>query len=216
MFEGAHVPLATLPGMAERTLSISSGGKTFSFTGWKVGWVSGPAPLVAAVRAAKQFLTYTSGAPFQLAIARRARVRAGGDQRPGGGAAGQARPVLRRVGDARTSPCTARPPPTSPPPTSRGGPRAQRARLLPRPAPALRRGGHPQLGLLRPAAGIRARRMRPDPRPLGLLQAGRGAGRGAGPTRLLGPTGRTLDPAISWGDGHPPARGQHVRQPDRG
>jgi len=56
--------------MAERTLSISSGGKTFSFTGWKVGWVTGPAPLVAAVRAAKQFLTYTSGAPFQLAIAR--------------------------------------------------------------------------------------------------------------------------------------------------
>ena len=69
VFDGAHVPLATLPGMAERTLSISSGGKTFSFTGWKVGWVSGPAPLVAAVRAAKQFLTYTSGAPFQLAIA---------------------------------------------------------------------------------------------------------------------------------------------------
>jgi len=69
VFEGAHIPLATLPGMAERTLSISSGGKTFSFTGWKVGWVTGPAPLVAAVRAAKQFLTYTSGAPFQLAIA---------------------------------------------------------------------------------------------------------------------------------------------------
>ena len=69
VFDGAHVPLATVPGMAERTLSISSGGKTFSFTGWKVGWVSGPAPLVAAVRAAKQFLTYTSGAPFQLAIA---------------------------------------------------------------------------------------------------------------------------------------------------
>jgi N-succinyldiaminopimelate aminotransferase len=69
VFDGVHVPLATLPGMAERTLSISSGGKTFSFTGWKVGWASGPAPLVAAVRAAKQFLTYTSGAPFQLAIA---------------------------------------------------------------------------------------------------------------------------------------------------
>jgi N-succinyldiaminopimelate aminotransferase len=69
VFDGVHVPLATLPGMAERTLSISSGGKTFSFTGWKVGWASGPAPLVAAVRAAKQFLTYTSGAPLQLAIA---------------------------------------------------------------------------------------------------------------------------------------------------
>jgi N-succinyldiaminopimelate aminotransferase len=70
VFDGSHVPLATLPGMAGRTLTISSGGKTFSFTGWKVGWVSGPAPLVAAVRAAKQFLTYTSPAPFQLAIAR--------------------------------------------------------------------------------------------------------------------------------------------------
>jgi N-succinyldiaminopimelate aminotransferase len=70
VFDGTHVPLATLPGMGERTLTISSGGKTFSFTGWKVGWVSGPAPLVAAVRAAKQFLTYTSSAAFQLAIAR--------------------------------------------------------------------------------------------------------------------------------------------------
>ena len=69
VFDGAHVPLATLPGMAERTLTISSGGKTFSFTGWKVGWVCAAAPLVAAVRAAKQFLTYTSPAPFQLAVA---------------------------------------------------------------------------------------------------------------------------------------------------
>ncbi len=70
VFDGAHIPLSTLPGMRDRTLTISSGGKTFSFTGWKVGWVSGPAPLVAAVRAAKQFLTYTSPAPLQLAIAR--------------------------------------------------------------------------------------------------------------------------------------------------
>jgi N-succinyldiaminopimelate aminotransferase len=70
VFEGTHVPLATLPGMAERTVSISSGGKTFSFTGWKVGWVTAAPPLIAAVRAVKQFLTYTSGAPFQLAIAR--------------------------------------------------------------------------------------------------------------------------------------------------
>jgi N-succinyldiaminopimelate aminotransferase len=64
-----HVPMATLPGMAERTLTISSAGKTFSVTGWKVGWVHGPGELVAAVRAAKQFLTYVSGAPFQPAIA---------------------------------------------------------------------------------------------------------------------------------------------------
>jgi N-succinyldiaminopimelate aminotransferase len=55
--------------MAERTLTVSSGGKTFSFTGWKIGWAMGPAPLVTAVRTAKQFLTYVNGAPFQPAIA---------------------------------------------------------------------------------------------------------------------------------------------------
>ncbi|MDP9393086.1 MAG: pyridoxal phosphate-dependent aminotransferase [Actinomycetota bacterium] len=65
----AHVPLATLPGMRERTVSISSAGKTFAFTGWKVGWVTAPASLLTAVRTAKQFLTYVSGAPFQPAIA---------------------------------------------------------------------------------------------------------------------------------------------------
>lgn len=64
-----HVPIATLPGMAERTLTISSGGKTFSFTGWKIGWACGPHRLVQALMAAKQFLTYTSGAPLQPAIA---------------------------------------------------------------------------------------------------------------------------------------------------
>jgi N-succinyldiaminopimelate aminotransferase len=69
VFDGAHVPLCTRPGMAERTLTISSAGKTFSFTGWKVGWATGPAALVAAVRTAKQFLTYVNGAPFQHAIA---------------------------------------------------------------------------------------------------------------------------------------------------
>jgi len=69
-FDGAvHVPIATLPGMGERTLTISSSGKTFSLTGWKVGWVHGPAELVTAVRTVKQFLTYVSGAPFQPAIA---------------------------------------------------------------------------------------------------------------------------------------------------
>jgi len=64
-----HIPLATLPGMAERTLTISSGGKTFHTTGWKVGWMSGPEPLVTAAKTAKQFLTYVNGAPFQPAIA---------------------------------------------------------------------------------------------------------------------------------------------------
>lgn len=69
VFDGEHVPLATLPGMAERTLTISSAGKTFSVTGWKVGWATGRSELVAAVRTVKQFLTYTSGAPFQPAVA---------------------------------------------------------------------------------------------------------------------------------------------------
>jgi N-succinyldiaminopimelate aminotransferase len=55
--------------MRERTVTISSGGKTFSFTGWKIGWACGPAPLITAVRTAKQFLTYVNGAPFQHAIA---------------------------------------------------------------------------------------------------------------------------------------------------
>ncbi len=64
-----HIPIATLPGMADRTLTISSGGKSFSFTGWKVGWATGPADLVRAMVGAKQFLTYTSGSPLQPAIA---------------------------------------------------------------------------------------------------------------------------------------------------
>ncbi|MEA2183478.1 MAG: N-succinyldiaminopimelate aminotransferase [Solirubrobacteraceae bacterium] len=69
VFDGEHVPLATLPGMAERTLTISSSGKSFSFTGWKIGWCSGPPQLVAAVRSAKQFLSFAGGTPFQHAVA---------------------------------------------------------------------------------------------------------------------------------------------------
>ena len=64
-----HIPLATLPGMRERTITISSAGKTFSFTGWKIGWVCATPELLAAVRTAKQFLTFVNGAPFQPAIA---------------------------------------------------------------------------------------------------------------------------------------------------
>ncbi|SER66709.1 succinyldiaminopimelate aminotransferase apoenzyme [Pedococcus cremeus] len=70
VFDGLeHVPVATLPGMAERTLTISSAGKTFSATGWKVGWVTGPADAVAAVRTVKQFLTFVGSGPFQPAVA---------------------------------------------------------------------------------------------------------------------------------------------------
>jgi N-succinyldiaminopimelate aminotransferase len=69
VFDGEHVPIATMPGMAERTVTISSAGKTFSFTGWKVGWVTGSRELVSAVRTTKQFLTYVSAGPFQYAVA---------------------------------------------------------------------------------------------------------------------------------------------------
>ncbi|MCW2753110.1 MAG: pyridoxal phosphate-dependent aminotransferase [Marmoricola sp.] len=68
-FGTPHIPLATLPGMADRTLTISSAGKSFSVTGWKVGWASGPSPLVAAVEGAKNWLSYSSGAPLQPAVA---------------------------------------------------------------------------------------------------------------------------------------------------
>lgn len=68
-FGATHIPVATLPGAAGRTLTISSAGKTFSLTGWKIGWLTGPEELVAAVRTVKQFLTYSSGTPFQAAIA---------------------------------------------------------------------------------------------------------------------------------------------------
>jgi N-succinyldiaminopimelate aminotransferase len=64
-----HVPLATLPGMAERTLTLSSSGKSYSFTGWKVGWATGPASLVGAVLGAKQWLSFTSASALQPAIA---------------------------------------------------------------------------------------------------------------------------------------------------
>ncbi|WP_438487219.1 pyridoxal phosphate-dependent aminotransferase [Streptomyces sp. S186] len=69
VFEGEHLPLASFPGMRERTVTIGSAGKTFSFTGWKVGWVTAPPALISAVRSAKQFLTYVSAGPFQYAVA---------------------------------------------------------------------------------------------------------------------------------------------------
>jgi len=69
VFDGHHTPIATLPGMAERTVTISSGGKTFSVTGWKVGWAVAPRPLLDKVRSVKQFLTYVGSGPFQFAVA---------------------------------------------------------------------------------------------------------------------------------------------------
>ncbi len=69
VYDRAHIPLASLPGMRERTVSVSSAGKAFSFTGWKVGWVTGTPEIVSAVRTTKQFLTFVSSGPFQYAVA---------------------------------------------------------------------------------------------------------------------------------------------------
>lgn len=70
VFDGSrHRPLAAYPGMAERTITISSAAKMFNCTGWKIGWACGPAPLIAGLRAAKQYLSYVGGAPFQPAVA---------------------------------------------------------------------------------------------------------------------------------------------------
>src|ERR1700733_10433459 len=75
VYDGEHIPMATLPGMAERTLTISSVGKSFSFTGWKIGWCSGPASLVAATRTVTQYLTFAGGTPLQHAAAAAPPVR---------------------------------------------------------------------------------------------------------------------------------------------
>jgi len=69
VYDGTHVPIATRPGMAERTITVSSLGKTHSFTGWKIGWATGPAELVGAVRGVKQYLTFAGGTPLQHAAA---------------------------------------------------------------------------------------------------------------------------------------------------
>ena len=177
VFDGSHVPLATLPGMGERTLTISSGGKTFSFTGWKVGWVSGPAPLVAAVRAAKQFLTYTSPAPFQLAIARGlafppeaiGRLATELEERRDQLCAGLAALGYEVFRPAATYFAT-----TDIAPVAAG---TQRPGVLPGAAGPLRGRRHPELGVLR----RRRPRGRADTRALGLLQARRRPGRCARP-----------------------------------
>ncbi|MFE7616103.1 pyridoxal phosphate-dependent aminotransferase [Streptomyces sp. NPDC057496] len=74
VFEGEHLPLASFPGMRGRTVTIGSAGKTYSFTGWKVGWITASPELVSAVRSAKQFLTYVSAGPFQYAVAEALRL----------------------------------------------------------------------------------------------------------------------------------------------
>ncbi|MFF8275339.1 pyridoxal phosphate-dependent aminotransferase [Streptomyces lateritius] len=72
--EAAHIPIASLPGMRERTVTIGSAGKTYSFTGWKVGWITATPELTGAVRSVKQYLTYVSSGPFQYAVAEALRL----------------------------------------------------------------------------------------------------------------------------------------------
>src|ERR1700677_4117694 len=68
VFDGEHVPIASFPGMRERTVTVGSAGKTFSFTGWTIGWAQATPELVAAVKTTKQFMTFVSGGPFQYAV----------------------------------------------------------------------------------------------------------------------------------------------------
>jgi N-succinyldiaminopimelate aminotransferase len=69
VFDGPHIPIATLPGARERTITISSAGKTFNTTGWKIGWIVAEPEIITSILAVKQFLTFVNGAPFQPAIA---------------------------------------------------------------------------------------------------------------------------------------------------
>ena len=191
LFDGLqHVPVATLPGMAERTLTISSAGKTFSATGWKVGWVSGPAEAVAAVRTVKQFLTYVGSGPFQPAVALAlglgdevyaglSGVAAGQAGSAGVGPAGCGARGGRAVRDVlRGRGCRT---------TGRRG----RAGVLPAAALSRRRGRRSRVGLPRRPRG------RQDAGPVRLLQGGRRAGRGgqqagSGRPRALGAQSRAL------------------------
>jgi aspartate/methionine/tyrosine aminotransferase len=171
IYDGEHIPIATLDGMAERTISVSSLGKTHSFTGWKIGWATGPPELVAAVRGVKQFLTFAGGTPLQHAApaaladaadepakargvagrqARSPRRRAEGSRLRRAAHLGHLFPY-RRTGDGRRHRALRAPP-------ARGG-----------------RGGDPAVGFHR-----RAERARALSGALRLLQEARGAG-GRGP-----------------------------------
>ncbi len=101
VYDVEHVPIATLPGMAERTLTLSSAGKSYSFTGWKVGWATGPADLVAAVLAAKQWLTFTSARAAPAGRRARPGRAAGLAGRARPRPAGTPRPAVRRAGGGR-------------------------------------------------------------------------------------------------------------------
>ena len=197
-----HVPLCTLPGMAERTVTLSSAGKMFSFTGWKIGWATGPADLVGAVLAAKQWLSFSSGTPLQAAVAHALEhehgfydeLAASLQKRRDLLCAGLAGldvdvrvPAGHLLRDDRRTPARL------------GG----RHGVLPRAARAGRRGGDPRAGVLR-----RPRRG-PAPGPLGVLQGARrdrgraAAAAGRRPARLSrrrSPSGRQVRPPLGATD----------------
>ena len=162
------------PGMRERTVSVSSAGKTFSFTGWKIGWVKATPELVTAVKTAKQFLTFVSGGPFQYAVAEALALPDEYYARLRGDLMAQRDLLcagLSEIGFEVYQPqgtyfVTADVRPLG---------YAGRRGVLPDPARPRGRGRHPDRHLLRPP------RSGPQPRPLRLLQAARGADRGPAP-----------------------------------
>ena len=114
VFDGAHIPLATLPGMRDRVVTISSGGKSFSCTGWKIGWVCASPPLVRAVRTAKQFLTYVNGGAVPAGDRRRTPPARRADQRPRRSSCATKRDRLSAgLIERGLRPCTRRPARTS-------------------------------------------------------------------------------------------------------
>ena len=117
-FDVGHVPIAQFPGMRERTVSVSSAGKTFAFTGWKIGWVKAAPELVAAVKTAKQFLTFVSGGPFQYAVAQALALPDAYYDKLRDDLVGTARPASPKAWTRSASGSTRRRARTSSPPTS--------------------------------------------------------------------------------------------------
>ena len=197
-----HIPIASLPGMRERTVTIGSGGKSFSMTGWKVGWVTACPELVTAVRTAKQFLTYVSAGPFQPAIAVGLRLPDSYFLELADDLQVQARPALRRPGRGRVRRLRAEGHLLRPDrhPAAR---RDRRVGVLPVAARAVRPRRHPVLGLLRRQGG------RPQPGALRVLQAPRGARRRGRQAEGPLPADRWIRSA-GWGpgQGRAPARGE--------
>ena len=196
-FDVPHVPFATIDGMRGRVVSIGSAGKTFSFTGWKVGWATATPDLVDAVRTTKQFLTYVSGGPFQYAVAEALDLPDSYYTEHGRRPEGQARPDGRGPAARSASRSTSPTAPTSSPPTSRRWASSDAMEFCLRPARPGRRGGDPERRLLRRPPG-----RGPHHGPLRVLQAPGGAQGGAQPAVRPRPlTQKSSQPMIPNGCG---------------